>query len=199
MFSNEEILEEVKKIQYLYGLKHEIRYAQTRTDTTESVAEHIYGMHICALYFLPLEDKDNTWDKARIFQMITLHDIDEIQTGDVIGYLKTESMLANEGNAARSVIKKAPQTMHSYMEKIVNEYELQETTESQFVKAIDKIESCIHMHNEHGKQMLLHNRTTLSQHKSIKDKHTLPFQHIYRFNEVITESMLNQGFFSKEA
>ncbi len=196
MFSNEEILEEVKKIQYLYKLKHEIRYAQTRADITESVAEHIYGMHICALYFLPLEDKENMWDKSRIFQMITLHDIDEIETGDVIGYLKTESMLANEGNAARHVMKKAPQTMHTDMEKIINEYELQETIESRFVKAIDKIESCIHMHNEHGKQMLLHNGTTLSKHKSIKDTHTMPFSHIYRFNEVITESMVNQGFFS---
>lgn len=199
MFSDQEILEDVKKIQYLYGLKQEIRYAQMRNDNTESVAEHIYGMHICAMYFLPLEDKDGTWDKTRIFQMITLHDIDEIETGDVIGYLKTESMLANEGNATRKVMRGAPESMHMDMEKIISEYELKETIESRFVKAIDKIESCIHMYNEQGKEMLLYNGTTLTQHKSIKDKHTLPFPHIYHFNEVITQSMQNQGFFTKEA
>ena len=196
MFTDLEVLAEVAKIQYLYSLKHEIRYAEVRNDKTESVAEHIYGMHICAMYFMPLEDPLGTWDKSRIFQMITLHDIDEIETGDMIGYLKTESMLANEGNAARSVMKKAPLGMHPNMEKIITEYELQESSESRFVKAIDKIESCIHMHNDEGKKMLLHNGTTLAQHKSIKDTHTLPFPYIYRFNEVITDSMLNQGFFS---
>ena len=91
MFSDEEVLEEVKKIQYLYTLKREIRYAETRCDETESVAEHIYGMHICAMYFLPLEDPLCTWDKSRIFQMITLHDIDEIETGDVMRYLQQKN------------------------------------------------------------------------------------------------------------
>jgi 5'-deoxynucleotidase YfbR-like HD superfamily hydrolase len=199
MFTDQEVLEEVKKIQYLYALKQEIRYAETRGDTTESVAEHIYGMHICAQYFLPLENPEGTWDKARIYEMITLHDIDEIETGDVIGYLKTESMLANEGNAARRVMEKSPLHMQAEMDKSIGEYEQQETIESRFVKAIDKIESCIHMHNDEGKKMLLLNGTTLAQHKSIKDTHTLLFPHIYRFNKAITTSMDARGFFTKEA
>ena len=199
MFSDEEVLEEVKKIQYLYTLKREIRYAENRNDETESVAEHIYGMHICAMYFLPLEDLTGAWDKSRIFQMITLHDIDEIETGDVIGYLKTESMLKNECTAARIVMQKSPVGMHDDMEKIITEYEQQETVESRFVKAIDKIESCIHMYNAKGKQMLSHNKTTLAQHTSIKDTHTLPFMHVYQFNTVLTKTMHDQGFFTDEA
>ena len=55
-YTPEVIMEDLKRLQYLYGLKKEIRYAQTRTqdDSTESVAEHIYGMHICGVYFLAL-------------------------------------------------------------------------------------------------------------------------------------------------
>lgn len=196
MFSTQEILEEVKKIQYLYGLKHEIRYAQTRDVESESVAEHIYGMHICAQYFLPLENPKGTWDKAHIYEMITFHDIDEIETGDVIGYLKSESMIINEGTAARSVMQQAPNVMHDQMSKIIASYESQSTDEARFVKAIDKIESCIHIYCAHGKKTLLENGTTLAQHKSIKDVHTAPFPYISTFNKVLTNTMHSEGFFS---
>ena len=53
-FTKERILEDTAKLQYLFGLKKVIRYNQGRaeTDSTESVAEHVYGMHILAQYYL---------------------------------------------------------------------------------------------------------------------------------------------------
>jgi 5'-deoxynucleotidase YfbR-like HD superfamily hydrolase len=97
-FNKDQILTDLAKLQYLYGLKKVIRYDQNRheTDSTESVAEHVYGMHILAQYFLPLENPKGSWDKSRIYEMITLHDIDEIETGDVLGYTKTEEIRALE-------------------------------------------------------------------------------------------------------
>ena len=49
------VLHEINTLASYYQLKHTIRWAHTRTeDETESVAEHIFGMHILIDYFYPL-------------------------------------------------------------------------------------------------------------------------------------------------
>jgi 5'-deoxynucleotidase YfbR-like HD superfamily hydrolase len=195
MFSNEEILEEVKKIQYLYELKHEIRYAQTRADTTESVAEHIYGTHICALYFLPLEDTDNSWDKSRIFQMITLHDIDEIETGDVIGFTKTQAMRENEANAMRTVMEKSPLHMQDNMRTAIDEYEMQSTKESQFVKAIDKFEALIQTFGSNGKIISHATKSTEEKIRNMREPYIQIFPVMHGFFKVIHQKMIDENYF----
>jgi 5'-deoxynucleotidase YfbR-like HD superfamily hydrolase len=199
MFTPEEIMSEVKKIQYLYGLKKEIRYAQTRpeTDTTESVAEHVYGMHICALYFLPLENPAGDWNLTRIFEMITLHDIDEIETGDVIGYTKTDAMRAAEADSMRIAMQKSPASMQSMMAVAIDEYDVQVTPESRFVKAVDKFEPLIHMYNEAGKQVAIGNKQTRAQAESIKEPYLRGFPLMYQFYQEIHAHMEAEGFWSE--
>jgi hypothetical protein len=58
--SDEFVIAELQKVQTLYALKRVIRYNHTREHDvhTESVAEHVFGMHCLVEYFLPLEDLD---------------------------------------------------------------------------------------------------------------------------------------------
>ncbi len=193
----EKVIAETRTLQYLYGLKREIRYAQTRTqdDLTESVAEHVYGMHICALYFIPLEDPKGTWDRARIYEMISLHDIDEIETGDVLGYTKTDAIRAAEAEAMRVVMEKAPVHMRPTMARAIDEYEEQVTPESKFVKALDKFEPLVQMYNDFGRQTFLTNKTTAKDAESIKDSYIKPFPLMYQYYKVIHGSMVEEGFF----
>ena len=102
------VIEEVQRIQFFYGLKMEIRYGEIRKDMTESVAEHIYGMHVLAEYFMPLEDDTQTWNRENIYSMITWHDMDELETGDMIGYKKTDADRQREATAIKTVINPAP-------------------------------------------------------------------------------------------
>ena len=90
--SEDFVLSELRRIQYTYTLKHVIRYGIDRTEEyeTESVAEHIYGLHVLADYFLPLEDLDSVMNQRRVHDLIQYHDIDEIETGDIVSYLKTD-------------------------------------------------------------------------------------------------------------
>lgn len=196
-FTAEKIIDETNTLQYLYGLKREIRYAQTRTqdDSTESVAEHVYGMHICALYFLPLENPDNTWDKAKIFEMISLHDIDEIETGDIIGYLKNDAMRAAEADAMRIVMTKSPLHMRSTMKQAIDEYDEQQTNEARFVKAIDKFEPLVHMYNDKGRDIFQMNKTTAENARVIKESYIKPFPYMYAFYQEIHKRMIFEGFF----
>ncbi len=197
IFTPERILIEVQALQYLFRLKNEIRYAQTRTqdDSTESVAEHIYGMHICASYFLPLEDQEHAWNRTHIYEMITLHDIDEIETGDVIGYTKTDAMRAAEADAMRVVMHKSPEHMQSDMQRAIDEYDAQTTVEARFVKAIDKFEPLIQTYNQKGKNIYHTNNTTAENASSIKEPHIKDFPFMYTFYKEIHGRMVDEDYF----
>lgn len=195
--TKEYVLDEVNKLQYLYKLKNVIRYAQIREleDSTESVAEHVYGMNILATYFLALLDKEGRWDKIRIYEMITFHDIDEIETGDVIDYTKTEAARNNEAEMMRKVIQAAPNHMRQIMLSIIDEYEEQQTIESRFVKAIDKFEPLIHIYNEKGKKILQNIKTTARQSSSIKEPHLQEFPVMFQYYQIIHQAMIDENFF----
>lgn len=196
---DEFVLSEMRKIQEIFKMKRVIRYHHTREEVidTESVAEHVYGMFALADYFLPLEEKDK-WNYVRIQQMALYHDIDEILTGDRIGYLKTEADREKEYNAQIEVLKLLPDMLKERAGSCLEEYELQTTAESRFVKAIDKIEPLFHLINENGKEILRLNKTTYSQNRSIKDKYVAEFPYIKRFNEVLSQFMLEEGYFAPE-
>ena len=196
IFTEEDILEEVAKLQYCYGLKQEIRYGEGRLDQTESVAEHIYGMHVLASYFIELEDPQHSWDAKRIFEMITWHDMDELETGDVIGYKKTQADRERGANAMEVVLQKLPSAVATRVRDIVEEYESQGTVEARFVKALDKVEPLFHLYNENGKTILIRNKTTQADSRKIKDSYVAPFPYLRQFNDVINERMENEGFFA---
>ncbi len=195
--SDDDVVAEVRKLQYLYGLKREIRYAEKRheEDTTESVAEHIYGMHILALYFLTYEDTEGKWDRAKIFTMITLHDIDEIETGDILGYVKTAAQRAAEADAMHVVREKSPSPLQEMMKQAIDEYEERKTLEALFVRAIDKFEPLVHLYNEAGRAILHKNHTTIEHSRSIKDEYVKHFTSTRRFTNVLHERMIAEGYF----
>lgn len=192
------ILSEVKKLQYLYGLKREIRYGQTRpaNDLSESVAEHLYGMNLLAHYFLPLEDPDQKMNKVSIFEMILLHDIDEIETGDTIGYLKTKDMYDNEELARQAVIKKSPEHLQKSMSEIMKSYNAQETSEAKFVKALDRFEPLIQMYSNFGRQIILKIKTTAADSARIKEPYLKDFPVMFAYFQVIQQAMIDENFFT---
>jgi len=189
----------MKKLQFFYGLKHEIRFGETRTDATspESVAEHVYGMHVLCDYFLPLEDPESKLDVERIRKMITFHDVDEVITGDIIGYLKTAKDKQEEAKATITVLSKTPDSMRQMLTGTLREYEARESAESQFVKALDKIEPVVQVFNQSGKELLNRMQTTRAQHDSIKKPYFKNFPIIDCFYSVVIEEMDQQDFFVK--
>ena len=89
-WSKERILDEIARIKYLYKVKGIIRYGKERDpwERAESVAEHVFGMQILINYFLPYEDPRGLLDRTRMLDMSLIHDIDEIENGDIINYKK---------------------------------------------------------------------------------------------------------------
>ena len=155
-------------------------------------------MMILAQYFLPLENPNETWDRARLYEMITLHDIDEIETGDVLGYTKTAETRALELEAMRRTIENASVHMQAHMNRRVTEYEARETPEAKFAKAIDKIEPLFQIFNEEGRAVLKRNKTTAEQSLRIKTPYVQDFPYIKRFAEVIHDALVNGDYYWQE-
>jgi 5'-deoxynucleotidase YfbR-like HD superfamily hydrolase len=195
--SDDFVLSEFFKVQELFKMKKVIRYHHTRTESidTESVAEHVYGMFVLINYFLPLEDTQRQWNYETIVKTACYHDIDEIETGDTIGYLKTDADRAQEFAAQERVIAKLPELMKGEVTDLLKRYEHKTTPEAAFTKAIDKMEPFWHLINENGKRIMLGNKTTAAQNASIKDQYVAQFPYISRFNQVLKQYMIANDFF----
>ncbi|MCB9819055.1 HD domain-containing protein [Candidatus Nomurabacteria bacterium] len=198
MEDDEFVLEEARRLRYLYGLKREIRYALNRHEEihTESVAEHIYGMHILSSYFIKLEDVNSEWDYNRIQQLITWHDADEIETGDVISHRKTDTDREEAKNALKNLFANMPELLRVDAESLINEEENRETKEACFVKAIDKAEPLFECMDEPSYISVHHkNNFTKADSIRIKKPYTKDFPYIDRFCDVINNDMETEGYF----
>jgi putative hydrolase of HD superfamily len=135
-------LAELDKIALYYQLKHTIRWAHVRggVDETESVAEHIYGMHILIEFFLPLIDSNQALNRETITSMATWHDIAEAVVTDMTTRTKTEAHKQAEQEAEIALIANAAPHLKTSLEELFVEFNAQATPEAKFVKAIDKIE-----------------------------------------------------------
>ena len=81
------------------------------------------------------------------------------------------------------------------MTAAIDEYDLQATPESRFVKAIDKFEPLIQIYNNAGKAILAANKTTADNSTSIKESYIIEFPFMYAFYREIHERMLAEEFF----
>lgn len=192
------VLEEARRLRYLYGLKREIRYALNRHEEihTESVAEHIYGMHILSSYFIELEDVNSNLDYNKIQQLITWHDADEIETGDIIAHIKTDSDRKEAQDALEILYSKVPNLLRSTAEQIITEAENLETSEAQFMKAIDKAEPLFECMDEASYIQIHHkNNFTKADSLRVKKPYTEKFPYIDRFSDVINDYMEKEGYF----
>jgi len=191
------VLDEARRLQYLHQLKTVIRSNLQRAEDvqTESVAEHIYTMMILADYFSTIEECTTPLNMTRVYELITWHDIDEIETGDVVGYHKTSADRAREESAQAAVIAKAPVAVQGTIKNALREYKEQTTPEAKFVKAIDKIDPVFMILNENGKKICDITPMTEEQHTRIKLPYMQQYPYIMRFFTVTRDALRDGGFF----
>lgn len=196
--SDGEILEEIKKIVYLYRLKKTLRYNSTRDYSvhSESVAEHIYGMFILAHYFLPLTDTDSALDRERIYGLILYHDIDEIETGDIVYTEKTENHKALEIKAAKKVVQNAPLSMRNLIATSFSECHKKTSPEAKFVNAIDKLEPIFELFDVVNMKSLKRLNFTTKTHEEHKQEAIKDFPIMKRFLDVSTEYFQSKNAFA---
>ncbi len=137
---------EISKIEIYYNLKRTTRYYARRSegDVTESVAEHIYALHILCDYFAPLH-QDLNLDFLLVKKILTWHDMAEAIVGDMTSYTKTENHKQAELEAEIKLCKEATEHIKSDLEDVFSKMQDKTCMEANFAKALDKVEPLFHL------------------------------------------------------
>lgn len=133
------------------NLKIELRHSWlSNGERQESVAEHSWRLALMALRFYDRLDQPINLEKALALALI--HDLGEAHAGDifVLDAQTEDAQKSKYENELAGLIKIKELLGDANGEKIFalwHEYEEQQTYESKFIKALDKIEVCA-QHNE---------------------------------------------------
>lgn len=203
MNDEEFVLDELNTLTTYYELKHTMRWAHTRTeDETESVAEHIYGMHILIDYFYPLIAETEPLNLETIRHLATWHDMAEAFVGDMTTRTKTKEHEQNEKLAESEIVKNAPAHLANMLQSVYEEYDARITIESKFVKAIDKIEPNLHLYflslKEKDYSKYLDLGWTAEAYRTYREPYMRPFPLIQKFDEVLYKKSKETNFFPLE-
>lgn len=171
------VLAELDKIALYYQLKHTIRWAHVRggVDETESVAEHIYGMHILIDWFFPLVATPDILNREKVTSMATWHDIAEAVVTDMTTRTKTEAHKQAELEAEVALIANAAPHLTAALEQLFAEFNAQATAEARFVKAIDKIEPLFQLYFLSKKEPDLRPKFDLGWTAEVYQAHRAPY------------------------
>ena len=151
-------IQDAKKMMHAFKLKFTYRYTDRPIYKweKESVAAHTWGCMITADYLLEKLEQVAPWkynlDRAKIYSLITYHDLIEAETWDVDIDPKLwkdhgSKHLAEE-DAMKIFPQKLPKEIRSRFLNMYEEYEARETLESKFVKIIDIVECEFLIHDQ---------------------------------------------------
>ncbi|MCO7261482.1 HD domain-containing protein [Dickeya zeae] len=127
------------------------------TDRQEDSAEHSWHFAVAVMSLAPYAD--DTIDLTRVLKMALIHDIVEIDAGDVLVYdLKArEAIQQQEQAAATRIFGLLPRPQHDQFLALWHEYEAGDSAEARFALMIDRVMPVLmNLHNggqswvEHG-------------------------------------------------
>lgn len=110
----------------------------------ENDAEHSWHLALAAMIFAPYADKEV--NLSRVLQMVTLHDIIEIDAGDTFAYdaKANRDKAAREQKAADRIFGMLPQEQGSAFRALWEEFDAMETPDAQFANALDRLQPLLH-------------------------------------------------------
>jgi putative hydrolase of HD superfamily len=122
----------------------------------ENAAEHSWQVALTALLFL--DEVDGDLDSLKILKMLLIHDIVEIDAGD-INVFDEAARRANEAAelaAARRIFGLLPQEMGQELFDLWQEFELGASAEARYAKAMDRLIPVLQNLHHQGESWLEH-------------------------------------------
>lgn len=111
----------------------------------ENSAEHSWHLALFALVLAPAArrpDDGRALDVERVVRMLLVHDVVEIDAGDVFVYdtAAREAKAAEEALAAERIFGLLPGSAGDELRQLWEEYEARTTPESQYAHAVDRLQ-----------------------------------------------------------
>jgi putative hydrolase of HD superfamily len=143
-----------KQVDFIHEID-KVKYIQRKTrlfnsDRTENDAEHSW--HIALMALVLSGHSNEAIDLFKVIKMLLIHDLVEIDAGDVFLYDTTinHTNTAAELAAARRIFGLLPQDQAEELILIWAEFEAGETAESKFARAMDRFEPLLQNRSNKG-------------------------------------------------
>lgn len=126
------------------ALKDTLRSGRTAQGRPESTAEHSWRLCLIAMALAPMHPE---LDLARVLQLCVVHDLGEAISGDIPATEQHNDpdRKSRERRDFLTLVQPAPAAIRGLLVALYDEYDNAVTAEAQFVKAIDKLETLIHL------------------------------------------------------
>ena len=162
-----EFIKEIDKLKDVYRQSYLLSQARN-----ENTAEHCW--HIAMMAMLLVEYANSPVNLLHVIEMLLVHDIVEIDAGDTFCYDEegNADKEQREQEAANRLFNILPLDQANRLMQLWQEYEVQETAESKFAKAIDRFMPLMHNINTSGRSWKEHGITksqVIQRNKRIAD------------------------------
>ncbi|MDN2663867.1 HD family hydrolase [Psychromonas sp. 14N.309.X.WAT.B.A12] len=120
-------------------------------DRQENSAEHSW--HITLVAQLLQDYAEQPIDITRVVKMLLIHDIIEIDAGDLFAFAETkdhQQQALKEEQAAQRLFGLLPEAQHQEYKSLWFEFEQAETNDAQFAKGMDRILPLVQNMNNQG-------------------------------------------------
>jgi len=178
-----------------------LKYIQRKTklfnsDRHENDAEHSW--HLAMMTIVLAEHADKPIDILKVLKMVLIHDIVEIDSGDVFLYDTTKSHTNTDEEliAAERIFGLLPTEQAEEFIAIWKEFEEGITNEAKFAKSMDRFEPLLQNTSNNGGTWAEYNvpyQTVYDKKKAIKDGSTT----IWNYAENLINESVEKGILKK--
>lgn len=196
---NDRLLKQIGFIKEIDKLKYIQRKTKLfNSDRHENDAEHSW--HLAMMILVLAEHSEKPIDILKVVKMVLIHDIVEIDTGDVFIYdtEKRESNTEKEHIAAKRIFGLLPKEQADEFIAIWEEFEAGFTDESKFAKAVDRFEPLLQNVSNNGGTWAEYNidyQDVVEKNKHIKQG----AMSIWNYTENMLNDSVAKGILKKES
>lgn len=178
-----------------------LKYIQRRTklfnsDRHENDAEHSW--HLAMMTIVLAEHSDKPIDVLKVLKMVLIHDVVEIDSGDIFLYDTTKSHTNTDEEliAAKRIFGLLPTEQAEEFISIWKEFEEGITDEAKFAKSMDRFEPLLQNTSNNGGTWAEYNvpfQKVYDKKKAIKDRSTS----IWNYAENLINESVDKGILKK--
>ncbi|MEN2400013.1 HD domain-containing protein [Flavobacterium sp. MC2016-06] len=190
----------LKQIDFIKEID-KIKYIQRKTklfnsDRNENDAEHSW--HLAVMAIVLAEHSNEAIDVLKVVKMVLIHDIVEIDAGDIFIYdtQKSHDNTDEERLAANRIFGLLPEEQAQDFIKIWEEFEAGETNEAKFAKSMDRLEPLLQNTSNNGgtwKEFDVKYDKVYEKKSVIKEGS----KHIWDYAEKLIDESVEKGILNK--
>jgi len=193
------LLQQIAFIHEIDKVKYIIRKTKLfNSDRNENDAEHSW--HLAVMALILAEHANGPFDLLKVVKMLLIHDVVEIDAGDVFLYDATVNHTNTQAEleAAKRIFGLLPKDQAEDFIAVWEEFEAGKTLEAKFARAMDRLEPLLQNVSNGGgtwKEFDVRYEQVLAKKSIIKDGS----EHLWEFAEQLIKESVNNGILRQTA